>query len=203
MTRMWMVLGSALALMTALACDRQDDRRIGRTTPGDDRLTQDRDLRPTDSERQGSENPDPSWMTKAAEANLAEVAAGRLAAEKGSSADVKQFGEHMVEDHGKANAELMELARAKGITLPEKPGSEAQKDLDKLSGLSGAEFDKRFAGMMVTDHVKAVSHFEKGTKEAKDSDVKSFAEKTLPTLQEHLKMARELNTKVGGQPTAD
>src|SRR5918912_462501 len=77
------------------------------------------------------------FMTAAAQGGLAEVQLGRLAAERGGSEAVKQFGQHMVMDHSKANQELMQLAQRKGITLPTEVSSEQKSEADKLSKLSG------------------------------------------------------------------
>ena len=74
--------------------------------------------------------------------------------------------------------------------------SEEQKRADKLSKLSGADFDRAYMKDMVEDHVKDVAMFEKEAKNGKDADVKAFADKTLPTLREHLQMARDVNAKV-------
>jgi len=97
-----------------------------------------------------------------------------------------------VDDHSKANTELMTLASGKGITLPTALDEKHQKEVTKLSGMSGAEFDRAYAKMMLSDHNKDVSEFEKQSTRGSDPDLKAFATKTLPTLQEHLQMARAL-----------
>jgi putative membrane protein len=102
----------------------------------------------------------------------------------------------MVQDHGKANDELKQVASTKGITLPTEPDSAHKKEMDRLGKLSGADFDREYMKHAVSDHKKDVSEFEKQAKSAKDTDLKSFAEKTLPTLQEHLKLAESVNDAV-------
>jgi len=125
-----------------------------------------------------------------------EVELGRLAAQKAQSADVKRFGQRMVDDHSKANAELKTLASAKGVTLPADMNAEGKEEQAKLSKLSGAEFDKEYMSLMVEDHEKDVSEFEKESRDQDDPDVKAFAAKTLPTLQQHLQMAQSINPKL-------
>ncbi|HKU85082.1 MAG TPA: DUF4142 domain-containing protein [Casimicrobiaceae bacterium] len=133
---------------------------------------------------------DRKFMEKAARGGMAEVELGKLAAEKAGSADVKQFGQRMVDDHSKANDKLKALATSKGVNLPTGLDRSTQREMDKLSKLSGAEFDREYMKHMVSDHKKDVSEFKSEAKKAKDADVKSFAASTLPTLEEHLKLAQ-------------
>jgi putative membrane protein len=138
---------------------------------------------------------DRDFMTDAATGGMEEVELGRLAAQKAQSADVKKFGQKMVDDHSKANNELKELAAKKGVTLPTDMKDEQKEDKDKLSKLSGADFDKEYMKMMVDDHDKDVKAFQDEAADGGDADVKSFASKTLPTLQEHQRMAKEIKGK--------
>jgi putative membrane protein len=138
---------------------------------------------------------DHDFLVTAAEDGMAEVELGKLAQQKGSSEQVKNFGGQMVTDHGKAGDELKTLAGTKGVTLPTSPGKH-QKDIDKLAKKSGADFDRDYARHMVDAHKKAVSLFQKTAKSGNDADVKAFAGKTLPTLQQHLEHANTLNSAV-------
>jgi putative membrane protein len=140
---------------------------------------------------------DQQFVTKAAQGGMAEVALGELAASKGSNDAVKQFGQKMADDHGKANDELKSLAQQKNITLPTDLDAKHKADQDRLSKLSGDAFDKAYMSHMVKDHKKDVAEFQKESTSGKDSDVKQWAGKTLPTLQEHLKMAQDTASKVG------
>lgn len=144
---------------------------------------------------------DKSFVLKAARGGLAEVELGRLAAEKASDPAVKQFGQRMVDDHSKANDELKTIAERKGVTLPTELDAKDKRTRDHLAKLSGAAFDRAYMRDMVMDHTTDVSEFRKQSKSGKDADVKAFAGKTLPTLEDHLKMARETKTKLGGGKT--
>ena len=135
---------------------------------------------------------DRNFLMDAAMGGMLEVELGRLAAQQGASDAVKQFGQRMVDDHSKANQELMSLAQSKGITLPTEIDEKHKKDMTKLSSLSGAEFDREYGKMMLSDHRKDVSEFEKQSTKGMDADLKAFATKTLPTLKEHLQMAESL-----------
>lgn len=140
---------------------------------------------------------DRTFMMKAAEGGMAEVALGELATKQAGSDDVKQFGQRMVDDHGKANRELMDLAAKKGVTLPSDMGAKEKALKTKLEKLSGAEFDREYMREMVKDHEKDVAMFEKEAKSGRDAEVKAWAEQTLPTLRDHLKLARETASKTG------
>ena len=137
---------------------------------------------------------DKQFMIKAAQGGAGEVALGQLAQTNGGSAGVKQFGQKMVTDHSKANAQLMQVAAKQGITLPAAPGPEEQATKARLSQLSGAAFDRAYVSDMVEDHVKDVEDFTKEAKTGKAPAVKAFAAKTLPTLKMHLQMARSLKS---------
>jgi putative membrane protein len=141
--------------------------------------------------------PDQTFLTRAASAGMAEVELGRLALEQASNEQVKKFAQRMVDDHGRGNGELKTLAQNKNITLPDAPDPQVNAIKDRLSKLSGASFDRAFMQTMIADHRKAVSDFRLASKSAKDADVKGWAAKTLPTLEEHLKMAQSTSTGVG------
>jgi putative membrane protein len=139
---------------------------------------------------------DRSFVQKAAIGGLAEVQLGNLAQQKASNDAVKQFGARMVEDHSKANDELKQIASAKGIAVPSAPDKKHEADMNRLQKLSGAAFDKAYMSHMVDDHKHDVAEFKKEAGSGKDADLKGFAAKTLPTLEEHLKMAQSTNSAV-------
>jgi putative membrane protein len=146
---------------------------------------------------------DRQFFMEAAHGGMTEVELGRLAADRATNPDVKEFGQRMVDDHGKANDELKSLASQKNVTLPEDIGRENEALKTRLSKLSGPEFDKAYINAMVRDHNKDVKEFEHQANVASDPDVKAFASKTLPTLKEHQKMAHELQVKLGSAPASN
>jgi len=141
----------------------------------------------------GLSNADRQFAMDVAMDGMTEVQLGRLATQRGASDAVKQFGQRMVDDHTKANNDLMQWATTSGLTLPTALDAKHQAMVTKMSGLSGAAFDKEYAKSMVRDHMKAVAMFQKEADKGGDSGLKSFAATTLPTLQEHLTMARALS----------
>jgi putative membrane protein len=102
----------------------------------------------------------------------------------------------MVDDHGKANQQLSTIAQQKNVQVPTELTGKAKADHDRLSKLSGEQFDRAYMQMMVRDHRKDVGEFRKQSTSAKDPDVKSFASQTLPTLEEHLKMAEQTQSSL-------
>lgn len=140
---------------------------------------------------------DKAFLKKTANCGMMEVQAGQLAQEKAQSQEVKDFGKRMVTDHGKANEELKALAQKKGQTLPAEMGKKYKSMTDKLANTSGAEFDKKYMEMMVKDHMKEVKSFQEAPEKLKDPDLKSWAAKTLPTLEQHLQQSKTIAQKLG------
>jgi putative membrane protein len=146
---------------------------------------------------------DSRFAMTAAEGGMLEVELGRLASEKAASAEVKDFASRMVTDHSKGNAELTEIAGSKSLMLPtqEQVKGKHQAMIAKLSKLEGAAFDREYMSAMVKDHDKDVALFEKQAKNGRDAALRAFAEKTLPVLREHQKMAKQLSDKVSAKGT--
>lgn len=133
---------------------------------------------------------DAEWAVKAADGGMLEVQLGKLAAANASSSKVKEFAKMMVDDHTKANEELMAAAKAKNISLPAAISEKCQKKYDELSAKKGAEFDKAYIDFMVDDHGEDVDHFKKEAENGNDADLKKWAAEKLPVLQHHLDMAK-------------
>lgn len=139
---------------------------------------------------------DEKFAMEAAVGGMEEVQLGQMAAQKGASDEVRQFGQKMVDDHTKANQDLMQVASGKGWMLPMALDAKHQADVQKLSALTGDAFDRAYVKMMIQDHKKDVGEFQKESMHGMDADVKSFATRTLPTLQEHLQMIQRINGKM-------
>jgi putative membrane protein len=135
--------------------------------------------------------PDQLFATAAARGNMAEVELGKLAQQKASSNEVKQFGQRMADDHSKALDELKRLAQSKDITLPTTLDAKDKTLEKRLSRLSGPAFDRAYMQAMVADHRTDVSEFRRESQIGKDPELKQWASKTLPTLEDHLKMAQD------------
>jgi putative membrane protein len=139
---------------------------------------------------------DENFAKKAAQGGMAEVKLGQLAEQKGASPEVKNFGHRMVQDHSKANDQLKDVTSPENIPLPNELDKSDQATYDRLSKLSGDAFDREYARDMVKDHSKDVSEFQKEAKNGKDESIKNFAAQTLPTLENHLDQARQMEQAV-------
>jgi predicted outer membrane protein len=136
---------------------------------------------------------DRNFMEKAAAAGMAEVETGKLAASKAQNPDIKAFGQQMVDDHSKANDELKALASQKGVQLPASLDRKHAGEMKKLEKLTGADFDREYIRNAGTrDHADARKLFQKAQKDAKDPDVKAFADKYAPVIAKHEEAARSL-----------
>lgn len=140
---------------------------------------------------------DEDFAKEAAQGGLAEVKLGQLAEEKGSSNAVKSFGKRMVEDHSKANEQLKDVALREKVKLPTELSKKNQKTYDRLSELSGDAFDRAYARDMIHDHQNDVAAFKQEASSGQNQAIKNFAVQTLPTLEDHLKMAREMEQGLG------
>jgi len=131
---------------------------------------------------------DKSFMKEAAQGGMMEVDMGKMAQQKGKSADVKKIGGTMVSDHSKANAELMGIAKKKGVDL--------SKEKAKMKHLNDANFDKEYINAMVKDHEEDLSAFQAEAKNGSDADVKAFASKTSAVIKKHLDMVKAAQAKL-------
>jgi putative membrane protein len=147
------------------------------------------------SKKSSFDRADRKHFREIAQANMAEVQAGKLAQSKASSDDVKQFAQHMVEDHGKMLQEQESMAQAKGVALPKEPGKAEKSALKKLQSASGEQFDRGYMQQMVKDHEKALKLVQDTAKGAKDAELKQAAEKAAPEIEKHLDMAKQIASK--------
>lgn len=139
---------------------------------------------------------DKQFADAAAKGGMMEVMMGQLAAGNSTNATVKSLGDMMVKDHGKANDELKKWASTAGYTLPTALNADQQKKYDDLKSKKGAEFDRSYTDLMVSDHKKDIAEFKKEAAEGKEAPLKSFASTTLPTLEHHLMESEKAKASV-------
>lgn len=150
-----------------------------------------------------SSAPDREFAKKAAAGGLAEMKLGQLAVDKADSESVKNFGKRMMDDHRKANEQLKRTAARENIELPTEMTDHDQDVYNRLSQLSGAEFDKAYARDMVNDHKLDIAAFKAESEKGQDTAMKDLAFRTLPTLETHMKLATEmLHDLESGSPKA-
>lgn len=139
------------------------------------------------------------FVSDAASGGMMEVELGTMAVQNASSQEVKDFGRRMIDDHSKVNDELKSIAAGENIPVPATLKTENRDEVDKLSKLSGSDFDKEYMDTMVKDHQKDIKDFEDMAQNAQDPKIKAFAQKTLPTLRQHLKMAQDIQQSLGNK----
>ena len=139
---------------------------------------------------------DREFVNKAATGGIAEVELGRIATQRAARPSVRSFGERMVTDHGRSNADLASLARSKGIEAPTALEPSQQAVRDRLSALNGNDFDRAYMSEMVRDHTEDIALFERAAETSTDPELKAWAAQSLPMLREHLALARQVNSEV-------
>jgi putative membrane protein len=166
--RIWLLLAVTLSVVSA--CDDDDEE-----------VNQKLDI--------------PSFMQQAAASDTFEISTGNLALQKGTLADVKAFGQMIVQDHTMSSKELKALAAQKGVVIPKTIPQEKLAKITLLSGLSGPAFDRTFAAQQVDAHKEAIALFEQADQDIADAQVQAFVDKSLPILRMHLQHAEQLKDK--------
>jgi putative membrane protein len=156
----------------------------------------------TAASAQALDQQDADFAKDAAIGGRFEVDMGKTAESKGQNQAVKDFGKHMVDEHSKANDKLTAVAKDLKLTLPSALDQKHKDTVDRLSKLSGAQFDREYIAEMVKDHQEDASQFQKQISAGKNAQLKSFASDTLPMIQQHLKMAQDTQSKLGAPATA-
>jgi putative membrane protein len=119
-----------------------------------------------------------------------------FAESKASNPDVKAFAQKMVTEHKQMGASMKPFAESWGLTPPAGLDDDPQKDYDKLNGLSGADFDKEYMSIMVSDHAKALDAFTKEAKDTKDMKFRGVVLKGKTAVAAHKNMAYDLKKKL-------
>jgi len=143
-------------------------------------------------------NVDEQFVMETYGGNQHEIAMGKLAAQKATSPDVKQFGQRMVDDHSKMGSDLTDLARKMNIDVTKAPSAEDmhKQHAAQFEALNGAQWDRAFMDWAAMDHQKDVEAFENQVKSGKNADITAFANKYLPTIREHSQMAQDMNARM-------
>lgn len=173
--------GFALVLLPLVACGGNEEKAAN-PTPA-----------PTAPPAPQLSSADTNFINQAAMSGLAEVQEGQIAAQRGGRPAIRQFGQRMVTDHTQANQQLMQLAQSKGVTPPAAPDPQQMTEQQALQRLRGRAFDRAYVRDQVKEHQQAVQLFQQEVAQGTDPDVKSFAQQTLPTLQQHLQTAESLS----------
>lgn len=138
------------------------------------------------------------FVAKAGASGLAEVEMGELGAKKAKNGQVEAFAKRMVADHTKANQELQNAIKGKGVQVPSSRTAMHKAMVEKFQQQdAGKNFDRDYMEHMVKDHEAAVDLFENAADDEKfDLDLRAYAKRTLPTLRDHLKQAQVIQSKL-------
>ncbi len=188
-----------LAVAALVACKKNETTVIDNSTdslnmvmPEDNMIVNDSTTMSSTSEKMGSMNDqDQMFADEAARGGMMEVMMGELAAINATNPKVKALGQMMVKDHTAANDELKSWATTLGYSLPTSLDSDKQMKYDNLKAKIGMDFDKAYTDLMVSDHKADIASYKKEASEGAESALKSFASKTVPTLEQHLKSSEE------------
>ena len=187
MKRMMQVT-AALALSFAVsACEGDRSPDANNTAPGKDAAA---------VGTSGSLGADREFIEEQVAMGSAEIELGRLAQQRGTHAEVKEFGAMMVRDHEAAAEQLKPIAARANTGRDATAGTDKhgdhKEDIEELSKLSGREFDRKYIEQMIDDHEKGIKDVERKAENAGDPDVKAWAVKTLPKMREHLDRAKAI-----------
>lgn len=189
------LMGAAVVTMsmTAVSCNEKKAE-----DPAE--VAEDQNEEKFDNTAQDNMEDDSEYLVMAAGVDMKEIEAGKLAQSKGTSADVKALGKMMVDQHTTSSAATKALAAKKTITLPMALPDDAQDAIKDLTDeKAGAEFDKKYADMMVDGHEKTIEKMQKASESAKDEEIRMWAANMLPTLKKHLEHAKMVKEKLDAQ----
>ena len=143
---------------------------------------------------------DRQFVMDAAQGGMAEVSLGQMATQRATSNAVKQYGQRMVREHTQANKELMQLASQKGVTPPKDMGPKYKAAMDRLSQLPKASFDQAYMSEAgINGHLESQAVYQRQAQLGQDPDLKAFAAKILPTVVNHLQMARDMKSNTAAK----
>lgn len=202
LSRQALMVGGALAISGAIAMAQQQpmggaapppqNPAAGTTTNGNSRTNSMGQMQ-AQQNASASSMQDKAFARKALEGGMAEVQLGQLASQKGSSEEVKQFGQKMVQDHTQMGDQMKPIAEQLGVHPPDHISKKDQELLAKLQGMSGTEFDNAYAAAMVKDHKKDLSDFKQEADMTQNPQLKQAAQQGAQVISEHLHMAEQLN----------
>lgn len=181
----------ALAMLLSAGAWAQADAPVDRPERTNGEMPRGDDMRRPKAHKIGANDKD--FIKEAARGGLTEVEIAKLGVKKGASQQVKDFAQRMLDDHTQVNTQLEQVVTRMGFELKASIDSTHQRKIDALNALKGSKFDAAFIKAMVGDHEKTIELFKKEAKDGEAAQLREFAAKTLPALEEHLKMARELS----------
>ncbi len=196
-----LLAGAFVAAALVTSCKKTDNTTTvtGTTATDNAAATPDNNMNASDANNQVANNlsaADNEFAHKAAMGGMMEVMMGNLARTNATNQQVKDFGQRMVTDHTKANDDLKAWAAQNNVNLPNALNTDMQQKYDELKSKTGADFDKAYTSMMVDDHKKDISDYRKAADGSDNTDLRNYASRTLPVLEEHLQMVERIHSTV-------
>lgn len=142
---------------------------------------------------------DRAFAEHAMAGGMMEVQLGKLSDQRAQNEAVKRFGQRMVTDHSQANQQLSEIGARLGLQPPAELPRDQRRTVEKMAGLSGAEFDRAYMAAMIDDHKKDLGEFRKQADKGGNAELKTFAQQTVPILEQHLRLAEDTQARLGAQ----
>ena len=155
------------------------------------------------TQAQGDISADMGFVREAAGSNMMEIQLGQMAQNKASNPAVKQFAQRMVADHNNLQNQLTGVASSGGQSFTPTMDSRHQNQINRLQGLSGAEFDRNYMSLMIRAHQRDVNNFQSQSQSAKSAQVRTLVANSLPVLQQHLSLAQQVGGQVGADSTGN
>jgi putative membrane protein len=146
--------------------------------------------------REALSSTDQSFINSAEAGNLAEIDSAKMVEQKATDPAVKDFASRMVTDHTQLSQDLKTLSESNGATLPSEPTATEKTQKDNLAKLSGAKLDDAYLNGQLADHKEAISAYENEIEHGNNQAVKDYAEKALPTLQDHIRISEDIAGKM-------
>ena len=182
MTRIICIVCAGLLATTAYAQEGGNPAGLSPDTPG---------LETAKPAADHSNTQDKLFVRQAAIGNQAEVELGQLASKKAASQPVRDFAQHMVDDHGKSGDLLRKIGRGANANIPKELDPEHQTVRAKLDKASGKDFDIAYIGSMIQDHQRTANLLQWEITSGQSEALKKYAADTLPDVMEHLEMAQQ------------
>lgn len=143
---------------------------------------------------------DSGALKEVAKDSVKEVQLGDMAAERSGSAEIKRFGGRIASDHRQLNQEIFSLGERKGVSIPQRLELSDRRSLDEFADMQSSEFDESWIKGVIEHHRDVIDKLQRQAREAQDADIRSLASRALPTEQEHLRRAEELQRSIEQEP---
>lgn len=141
----------------------------------------------------GLSSADRTFLLEVVDTRMMDWAQGNLAIEKAATRKYQNYGRRLMKDQDKLMAEIKVLAESKKFSLPTEISNQKSAELDRMKTVSGESFERRFRRMIIKDHKRDIDFFKKTAESSADPEIRDFAKRYLPLMEQHLELARDLN----------